>query len=82
MHFPELFRVDSIQEDLEFYLGSNWAQQVKRSPATADYVSRIRMLSRDNPVLLLAHAYTRYLGDLSGGQILARVVSKLLAWAT
>jgi heme oxygenase len=30
-------------------------------------------------VLLLAHAYTRYLGDLSGGQLLAGVVRRALS---
>jgi hypothetical protein len=33
-------------------------------------------LAVEDPVLILAHAYTRYLGDLSGGQILARTAVK------
>lgn len=31
-----------------------------------------------NPEYLVAHAYTRYLGDLSGGQVLGRITQKSL----
>ena len=48
------------------------------SPATQDYVNRIQFLARTDPLLLLAHAYTRYLGDLSGGKILPRVARKAM----
>ncbi|KAG5645985.1 hypothetical protein DXG03_004586 [Asterophora parasitica] len=46
-------------------------------PALTAYVTRIRILadSRD-PTLLLAHSYVRYLGDLSGGQIIRRTLGK------
>jgi hypothetical protein len=43
-----------------------------------DYVERIRKVSIEQPVLLLAHAYTRYLGDLSGGQVLRIVAAKAM----
>ncbi len=33
----------------------------------------------DRPELLVAHAYVRYLGDLSGGQQLKRIVTRSLA---
>ena len=35
-----------------------------------EYVDRIREVGASSPNLLVAHAYTRYLGDLSGGQVL------------
>lgn len=35
-------------------------------------------VGRENPELLVAHAYTRYLGDLSGGQVLGKVTQKSL----
>ncbi|KAL5524798.1 hypothetical protein ACEPAF_9944 [Sanghuangporus sanghuang] len=46
-------------------------------PFTA-YVSRIRYLSDEaaDPSPLLAHAYVRYLGDLSGGQVIRRSIAK------
>jgi len=46
------------------------------SAAAQQYVERVQLLAREDPILLLAHAYTRYLGDLSGGQILARSAAK------
>jgi heme oxygenase (biliverdin-producing, ferredoxin) len=48
------------------------------SEATKDYLDRIQYCVANNPLLLLAHSYTRYLGDLSGGKILARVARKAL----
>ena len=43
--------------------------------STAAYVERLHTIGRDAPELLVAHAYVRYLGDLSGGQILRRIVA-------
>jgi heme oxygenase (biliverdin-producing, ferredoxin) len=43
-------------------------------PATTAYAERLHRLGRQHDAALLAHAYTRYLGDLHGGQILRRVV--------
>lgn len=79
-HFPdELNRTAALQEDVEF-----WHSDLKEgtepsiSPATQDYLDRIDYLAATDPLLLLAHAYTRYLGDLSGGKILARVARRAL----
>nr|YP_010197811.1 heme oxygenase [Gracilaria isabellana]UAD86227.1 heme oxygenase [Gracilaria isabellana] len=73
IYFPELNRTFSLQQDLEYYYGSNWKEQVCPSLATKIYVDRIRNISINQPELLIAHAYTRYMGDLSGGQILKRI---------
>lgn len=35
-------------------------------------------IGRESPELLVAHAYTRYLGDLSGGQVLGKITQKSL----
>jgi heme oxygenase len=40
------------------------------------YVARLRHLGETAPELLVPHAYTRYLGDLSGGQVLKRAAIK------
>jgi heme oxygenase len=48
------------------------------SKATSDYIQRLEFIAQKEPLLLLSHAYTRYLGDLSGGKILARVAKRAL----
>jgi heme oxygenase len=70
IYFPELNRKHTLEQDLTYYYGYNWREQIKLSTAGAAYVQRIRELSATAPELLVAHSYTRYLGDLSGGQIL------------
>jgi hypothetical protein len=49
------------------------------TPATQDYIHRLHHIAETDPLLLLAHAYTRYLGDLSGGKVLARVARRALS---
>lgn len=72
--FEVLRRTESLAADLLFYSGVD--QAGLPSPATAQYVERLQRLAVERPLLLLAHAYTRYLGDLSGGQIFARAAAK------
>jgi heme oxygenase len=45
-------------------------------PAAQAYANRLRHLARQEPALLAAHAYVRYLGDLAGGQALRRVAQR------
>ena len=47
-------------------------------PATIAYTLHLAHLDRAAPERLLAHAYVRYLGDLSGGQVLGRIVRESL----
>ena len=76
-HFPkELNRFESLQDDIDFWQCSSDEPPI--SPATRDYLDRITTVAKERPLLLLAHAYTRYLGDLSGGKILARVAKRAL----
>eukprot|EP00521_Asterionellopsis_glacialis_P016586 CAMPEP_0195292690 /NCGR_PEP_ID=MMETSP0707-20130614/10557_1 /TAXON_ID=33640 /ORGANISM="Asterionellopsis glacialis, Strain CCMP134" /LENGTH=539 /DNA_ID=CAMNT_0040353219 /DNA_START=66 /DNA_END=1685 /DNA_ORIENTATION=+ len=78
-HFPrELNRTEALKDDVDFWHGSLTAHRQNTSPATQDYMDRIRTIAQTKPLLLLSHAYTRYLGDLSGGKILARVARKAL----
>ena len=64
--------------DLEYYYGSNWSSSIVLSEATKAYVERIQTISNERPELLVAHAYTRYLGDLSGGQILKKIAQRAM----
>jgi heme oxygenase len=79
IHHPELFRAAALREDLAFYCGPDWAARVRPTPAVQAYVGRIGWLAEHWPVGLAAHHYTRYLGDLSGGQVIARVVRQAFA---
>ncbi len=73
INFPQLYRKHSLEQDLAYYYGSNWREQIQLSPAGEAYVKRIREISANEPELLIAHSYTRYIGDLSGGQILKNI---------
>jgi heme oxygenase (biliverdin-producing, ferredoxin) len=73
MYFPELDRKASLESDLQFYYGDNWRDEVKASTATQAYVSQIQKVAKEDPEMLIAHLYTRYIGDLSGGQILKKI---------
>nr|YP_009392073.1 Heme oxygenase [Periphykon beckeri]ARW60421.1 Heme oxygenase [Periphykon beckeri] len=78
IYFPELYRKESLAKDLDYYYGSNWIQQINPSQATKVYVDRIHQIGYSNPELLIAHSYTRYIGDLSGGQILKKIAQNAM----
>ncbi len=78
LFFPELDRKHSLESDLSYYFGSNWKDQVAPSPATQEYVDRIHQVAVADPELLVAHLYTRYIGDLSGGQILKKIAQNAM----
>jgi heme oxygenase len=78
MYFSELNRAPSLERDLAFYYGDNWREQIAPLPAGEVYVRRIHEVANTDPALLIAHAYTRYMGDLSGGQALKNIVRSAL----
>lgn len=67
---PELMRVAEIERDLEHLLGADWREAVVALPATEAYAARVAECAAEWPGGYVAHHYTRYLGDLSGGQII------------
>lgn len=73
-----LRRRAALTADLRALHGERWEVELGVAAATGQYVRRLRVLDRDRAELLVAHAYVRYLGDLSGGQILRRVVADSL----
>ena len=78
LYLPELNRVNALERDLRFYYGPIWRSLIMPSEACANYVSRIKCIAIEDPKLLVGHHYTRYLGDLSGGQILRGIAEKAL----
>ena len=75
--FPALFRSDALAQDLNDLCGSTWLDSIVLQEATRQYVVHLQHLHKTDPALLVAHAYVRYLGDLSGGQLLKRIVAKI-----
>lgn len=78
IYFPELNRKESLESDLFYYYGANWRDQVAPSKACEEYIRRIHEVAANNPELLVGHSYTRYLGDLSGGQILKGIAQRAM----
>lgn len=75
---PELWRREALARDLAALAGAGVPLTASESPATAAYCRRLDRLAAEAPELLVAHAYTRYLGDLSGGSVLGRLVGRAL----
>ncbi len=71
----ELVRVPAIEADLAHLVGPHWRDRVRVLPATAAYVERLHAVG-GSLARYAAHAYTRYLGDLSGGQVLRTMLQR------
>lgn len=78
----KLTRLPAIVEDLRFLLGNDWRDQISPLPTTAAYVARIREVGATWPGGFVAHHYTRYLGDLSGGQIIRTIMQRQFGFET
>lgn len=74
----ELRRVASLEKDLEYFYGQEWSTKLRPSRATTKYVERVREVAKNKPYLLVAHQYTRYLGDLFGGQMMGGMATRSL----
>ena len=72
---PALSRMAAIDADLAALGASDWRESHPPLPETAHYAAHLRAIT-DDDVRYLAHHYTRYLGDLSGGQAIARLVAR------
>jgi heme oxygenase len=79
IYFKELDRTENLGLDLAFYYGETWQEKITPSAAGLIYRDRIQALAKSNPVLLIAHSYTRYMGDLSGGQSLKNIIRSALS---
>ena len=76
--FPTLFRLTSLSNDLARLHGPKWREQLAVCPAAGTYQDRLKFGHEATAEQLLAHAYVRYLGDLSGGQMLKKLVAQTL----
>ena len=79
LDYTELRRLQSLENDMQYFYGDDWKSKIVPSAGTQKYVSRIQEIAKsDQPELLIAHQYTRYLGDLFGGQMMGGMASKSL----
>ena len=78
---PQLTRLPALEADLQFLIGPDWRKECSPLPATQRYVNRIHEVAGWAGGFV-AHHYTRYLGDLSGGQHISRVMQKRFGFDT
>ncbi|WP_100447966.1 biliverdin-producing heme oxygenase [Glycomyces xiaoerkulensis] len=76
--FDELLRTEAIESDLEFLIGPDWRDRVAPLESTRRYVGRINATAPVWAGGYIAHSYTRYLGDLSGGQAFGKAAREHL----
>lgn len=77
----KLARVAALEADMAHHHGDDWEAQLADGrivivPATLAYAEALTAMGRDSIEFLLAHHYVRYMGDLSGGLIIARMVQR------
>jgi heme oxygenase len=73
----DLTRLSSLGADLAHLLGTDWRDALIPNAATAEYTERLREVGFIWPAGFVAHHYNRYLGDLSGGQYLAKAIARV-----
>jgi heme oxygenase (biliverdin-producing, ferredoxin) len=69
-----LVRLAAIDADLDHWVVGD--ERSVKSPAAEAYRQRLLDAAAEWPTLLVAHHYTRYLGDLSGGQAIGRTLDR------
>jgi heme oxygenase (biliverdin-producing, ferredoxin) len=83
-----LARVSALSSDISYFLevrddDDSWKTHERYKslissppPAFQAYISRLNQIIEEDPRRLLAHSYIRYMGDLSGGQIIKSNIRK------
>lgn len=80
---PQLTRLPALENDLEFLLGDDWRDKITPLPTTDRYVARIMDVTATGWAGgFIAHHYTRYLGDLSGGQVIRTLMQRQFGFET
>jgi len=75
----ELYRAPRIAADLTALIGPDWTERLGTLPAGARYAYRVARAAERDGMALIAHAYVRTLGDLSGGQLFPALLARTLA---
>jgi heme oxygenase len=80
---PQLTRLPAIEDDLEFLIGADWRDQIAPVPTASIYAARVDEIAAEGWAGgFIAHHYTRYLGDLSGGQVIRTLMQRQFGFET
>lgn len=77
-----LTRLPALAADLEFLVGPDWRETIEPLPTTQRYVDRINQVGATWAGGFVAHHYTRYLGDLSGGLFIGKLMQRRFGFDT
>ncbi|HYP72535.1 MAG TPA: biliverdin-producing heme oxygenase, partial [Microbacterium sp.] len=73
----KLTRLPALEADLAYLAGDDWRERISPVATTERYVARIDEIAESGWAGgFVAHHYTRYLGDLSGGQFIGKIMSR------
>jgi heme oxygenase len=75
--FDSLTRIPHLEADLQFLLGDRWRDRIRPTESNERYCNHIRAVASTWPGGFVAHHYTRYLGDLSGGQFVRGAIERV-----
>lgn len=75
---PAQHRRAALEADLCALQGPTWSDDLPLMPSAQAYAARLQQLGGSVSAALVAHVYTRSLGDLHGGQILRQRVVRML----
>jgi len=70
---PDIRRAPAILEDFRELWGRDSDEEPKIAPTVKKYLDHIFSI-KDDPKKLMAHIYVRHMGDLAGGQMIAKKV--------
>lgn len=76
MYSPELHRREAIDRDMTFFAGKDWRAGREPSPATKNYIERIRWCRDEAPPAFAAHQWLRYLGNVLGQKVLLGIMER------
>jgi heme oxygenase len=77
----KLTRLPAIESDLAFLIGDDWRERIAPLPTTTA-TSSASEVGASWPGGFVAHHYTRYLGDLSGGLFIGKLMARQFGFET
>jgi heme oxygenase len=74
-----LYRSESLRADILRIHGAGWRRSLPLLDSALRYADQVARAASGDGIRLVPHAYVRYFGDLSGGQVLKRLLTKSLS---